>query len=91
MIKYKLLYRGICKNYKITSHDIIRKINLKAKEIIIKYNLDGLTEPLTVHRSKITIKDYKDNFISNPTLRLICPSTSDIGKLKKVILGKYVD
>lgn len=81
----KLLHRNMCKKYKGISNYIIRKINLKAKEVMIKYNLDDKTEPLAPHSPKITIKNHKDSFITNPTVRLICPSTSDIRKLNKMI------
>lgn len=39
---------------------------------------------------KITIKDHKNNFYSSPQVRLICPSNSELGRLSKLILDKYI-
>lgn len=50
---------------------------------MIKYNLDDRTEPLVPQRPKITIKDHKKNFITNPSIRLICPDSSDLGRRSK--------
>lgn len=46
-----------------------------------KYRLDDRIEPLVTHRPNITIKDHIENVITNPTVRLSCPNSSDIVKL----------
>ena len=35
-----------------------------------------------------TLKDHKENFQNNPTVRLINPAKNDIGRIIKVILDK---
>ena len=35
-----------------------------------------------------TLKDHKENFQNNPTVRLINPAKNDIGRISKVILDK---
>lgn len=80
----------VCKKCKIVNGEFLRDINIKAREIAIKYNLDNRTEPLVPERPKITIKDHKENFIANLSVRLFCPNSSDLGNLSKNILGKYI-
>ena len=36
----------------------------------------------------ISLKDYKENFQKNPTVRLINPVKNEFGKISKVILDK---
>ena len=35
-----------------------------------------------------TLKNHKDNFQNNPTVKLIKPTKNEIGRINKVILGK---
>ena len=35
-----------------------------------------------------TLKNHKENFQNNPTVRLINPAKNDIGRISKVILDK---
>ena len=35
-----------------------------------------------------TLKDHKENFQNNPTVRLINPAKNEIGRISKVILDK---
>ena len=36
----------------------------------------------------ISLKDHKENFQNNPTVRLINPAKNELGKISKVILDK---
>ena len=36
----------------------------------------------------ISLKDHKENFQNNPTVRLINPAKNELGKLSKVVLDK---
>ena len=38
--------------------------------------------------SFISLKDHKENFQNNPTVRLINPAKSELGKISKVILDR---
>ena len=42
------------------------------------------------NESYITIKDHKEHFPNKISCRLINPSKSDIGKISKTILGKFI-
>lgn len=81
----KLLYKEICKRYKTVKEDFIRVINIRAKEIMAKYNLHDVSEPIVPYCPKISLRDHKENNITNPTVKLICPNSSDISRLSKLI------
>ena len=36
----------------------------------------------------ITLKDHKENFVNNPTVRLINPAKNELGRISKVIIDK---
>lgn len=54
------------------------------------YNILRNAEPFVPIRPKITLKDHKTNFDTDPKVRLICSSKSDLGKLSKIILDKHM-
>ena len=64
------------------------EINKKGKEILKNkealYRLDINEES----NCFFTLKDHKENFQNNPTVRLIKPARTDIGRISKVILDK---
>ena len=74
--------------YKNTNTKIKDKINKKGKEIL------KIKEPL--HRLDINkesncffiLKDHKENFQNNPTVRLINPAKNEIGTISQIILDK---
>ena len=43
---------------------------------------------LAKRQAFITLKDHKDNFVNNPTCRLINPTKSEMGKVSKQILDR---
>ena len=53
---------------------------LKNKEVL--YRLDINEES----NCFFTLKDHKENFHNNPTIRLINPAKNEIGRISKVIL-----
>ena len=53
---------------------------LKNKEVL--YRLDINEES----NCFFTLKDHKENFHKNPTVRLINPAKNEIGRIRKVIL-----
>ena len=84
----KLLRNAVTSKYKKTNTKIKDKINKKGKEIL--KNKEAL------HRIDIneesncffTLKDHKENFQNNPTVRLINPAKNYIGRISKIILDK---
>ena len=71
-------------------------INTKIKDKINKKGKEILKSKEALHRLDInaesncffTLKDHKENFQNNATVRLINPANNDIGRISKVILDK---
>ena len=84
----KLLRNIISSKYKKAITKIKEKINKKGKGILkskeVLYRLD-INE---VSNCFFTLKDHKENFQNNPTVRLINPAKNKIERLSKVILDK---
>ena len=43
------------------------------------------------NRCFITLKDHKENFLNNPTVRLINPAKNELGGIRMAILDKNTD
>ena len=65
-----------------------RPINMKAKHISKKVELNSRIECLAKNSAFISLKDHKPNLQSSLPCRLISPSKSDIGKINKSILDR---
>ena len=65
---------------------IEHEINLEAKEITEKLELEDRINCLEKAQAFITMKDHKEDFRANPTCRLINPTKSKLGKISKSIL-----
>ncbi|CAI9724658.1 Hypothetical predicted protein [Octopus vulgaris] len=63
-------------------------LNLQAKKIMEKYRLEE--KKIQPFQPRINFKDHKLNFSTNPSIRLICPSKSDLGRISKHIIDKYM-
>ena len=84
----KLLRENVTKNYKKADSNTVASINEEAKTIVRTLNLEGKVQKLAEREAFITLKDHKENFISNPKCRLINPAKSEIGMVSKIILQK---
>ena len=84
----KLLRNAVTSKYKKTNTKIKDKINKKGKEIL--KNKEALHRLDINKESNIffTLKDHKENFQNNPTVRLINPAKNEIGRISKVIFDK---
>ena len=83
-----LLQKNITKTYKKATPDTADSIELKAKDIAKKLQLDGRINTTAKREAFITLKDHKPNFANNPTCRLINPAKSEIGKISKQLLDR---
>ena len=86
----KMLKNAITSTYKKTNNNIKTKINSEGKRIIKKCN-GGILNKMEVNSESncfITIKDHKDNFENNPTVRLINPAKNEVGRISKCILDR---
>ena len=83
-----LLQNNSTKTYKKVIPDTADSIELKAKDIAKKLQLDSRINSTTKREAFITPKDHKPNFANNPTCRLINPAKSEIGKISKQLLDR---
>ena len=83
-----LLQKNITKTYKKVSPNTTTSIELEAKEIAKRLDLDDRVNTTAKREAFITLKDHKPNFVNNPTCRLINPAKSEIGKISKKILDR---
>lgn len=84
----KLLSNNITKTYKKAPERIEDAINLEAKCIAEKLQLDDRIEHMGKRQAFITLKDHKEDFRSKPACRLLNPTKSEIGKTSKIILER---
>ena len=84
----KLLQNSITNKYRKSNENIVRQINLEAKQLAKNLKLDNRIEQLPEKPAFITLKDHKPNFVTNPKCRLINPTKSNLGKVSKHILDR---
>ena len=86
----KMKKDSITATYKTTSNKIKNKINVEGKKAIEKYDKQILNKMEINSESScfITLKDHKDNFENNPTVRLINPAKNEVGRISKHVLDR---
>ena len=84
----KRLNENIKKTYKKAPPKLEHSINLKAKNISKKLNLEDLVECIAKTEAFITLKDHKENFQNKLPCRLIVPSKSELGHVSKTHLDR---
>ena len=84
----KLLRDNVTNEYEIAPDDLESNINLEARHISEKLQLDERVEIMARKDAYVTLKDHKPNFENNPKCRLINPAKSNIGKISKIELQK---
>ena len=81
-----LLNNSITSTYKNSNNNIQKKTNisgrniLKVKEVLQRMDINGESNCFT------TLKDHKENFQNNPSVRLINPAKNELGRLRKFII-----
>ena len=83
-----LLQKNITKAYKKVTPKTTNPIEVKAKSVAKKLDLEDRVNITAKREAFITLKDHKPNFVNNPTCRLINPAKSEIGKISKQILDR---
>ena len=80
---------AITSTYKKTNNNIKKRIDMKGKQIM--ENVDkGILDRMDINSKNtcfITLKDNKENFLNNPTVRLN-PAKNESGRISKTILDK---
>ena len=84
----KLLFNNLTKSCQKSTERIVKAINMKAKHISKKLELDNRVECFPKNNAFTSLKEHKPNFQSSLTCWLINPSKSDIGKISNSILDQ---
>ena len=84
----KLLQENITKTYKKCDIKTYDNINMEAKRIASKLNIQDRAMQLAKQQAFITLKDHKENFENSPKCRLLNPAKSTLGQVSKQILEK---
>ena len=82
----RLLNNSVTKLYKKSDENIVKVVSKEGKTIAEKFEV---AERMNINGSNecfITFKDHKDNFLNNPSTRLINPSKNEIGRISKRVL-----
>ena len=83
----KMRRNALTSTYKKTNNNIKKRIGIKGKQIM--ENVDkGILDRLDINSKNtcfITLKDHKENFLNNPTMRLINPAKNEQGRISKAI------
>ena len=82
----KLLNDNITETYRTSSNAVYSKINKEAKQIANDFTIADRKDCLGKVDAFISLKDHKDNFLSNAKCRLIYPAKSGIGKTSKLFM-----
>ena len=81
-----MIKNAITSKYKKTSDNIKKQINIDGKKILRNREVLNRLEINGENNSFITLKDHKENFNNNPTVRLINPAKNELGHISKAIL-----
>ena len=83
-----MINNAITSKYKKTSNNIKKQISIDGKKILRNREVLNQLEINGENNSFITLKDHKENFDNNPTVRLINPAKDELGHISKTILDK---
>ena len=81
-----MINNAITSKYKKTSNNIKKQISIDGKKILRNREVLNQLEINGENNSFITLKDHKENFNNNPTVRLINPAKNELGHISKAIL-----
>ena len=81
-----MLNDNITKTYRKSNSTVYNKISKEAKQIANEYKIADRIDCLGKVDAFISLKDHKDNFLSNPKCRLTNLAKSKIGKISKLFI-----
>ena len=81
-----MINNAITLKYKKASNNTKKQINIDGKQILRNREVLNRLEINGENNSFITLKDHKENFNSNPTVRLINPAKNELGNISRAIL-----
>ena len=78
-----MLTNNITKKYKKTTEESVNAVNSEAKVIVKPWKVEDRLKQYSTNEAFITLKDHKDDFVSNPKCRLINPAKSVVDLVNK--------
>ena len=84
----KILNESITAIYKKASNNLKKKINAAGKQVLRNNKVLKRIQTNAKNNCFISLKDHKEDFQNNPTIRLINPAKKELGKISKVILDR---
>ena len=84
-----MLTNNITTTYKKMTEASANAINGEAKAIIKPLKIEERLKQYSINEAFATLKDHKDDFMSNPKCRLINPAKSDVGLVSKKNAGQH--
>ena len=82
----ELVEKEVHKEYKKANKREINKVVEDHKKIVSRLELEDRVFATTQRQCFATLKDHKENFHTNPKVRLINPMKGDVGQISKQIL-----
>ena len=76
----------ITSKYKKASNNINKHINIDGKQILKNREALNRLEINGENNSFIILKDHKENYSNNPTVRLLNPAKNELGHISKAFL-----
>ena len=83
-----LLANAITTSCKMADTKLKDKINKEGKVFLRNHDVYDKIKIIGSFGSFIKLKDFKESFINNPTVRLLNPSKNEIGRISKIILSQ---
>ena len=68
--------------------NIKKKVNAAGKQVLHNNKVLKRMQTNGENNCFISLKDHKENFQNNPTVRLINPAKNELGKISKIILDR---
>ena len=79
----KLVDKAVEKEYKCAEDDTRRSVNIMDKRIASSLGIEDRVDSIPGNECFVTLKDHKPDFQNKPSVRLLNPNKSNIGKVSK--------
>ena len=86
----KMLEKEIQKSYKKENQQNVKKVNVEHAKTAEELEISDRMFVTTPREAFITLKDHKEDFATNPKVRLINPCKAEVGRVAKQILDNLV-
>ena len=80
-----MINKAITSKYKKASNNIKKQINIDGKQILRNREVLSRLEINGENNRFITLKDHKEDFNNNPSVRLINSAKKELGHISKAI------